>query len=85
MAVNSINIKNLRSAALMYRKQSLVIGTLIYSWNCHRIIDFSHNGKRRHGTIQELTVKSELKYEEQVTLKFNIALLALLLSSDLTL
>ena len=36
-------------------------------------------------TTQELIVQSELKYEEQVTLKFNVASLALSLSSDLLL
>ena len=36
-------------------------------------------------TTQELTVKSELKYEERVTLKFNIASLALSLSFNLML
>ena len=36
-------------------------------------------------TTQELTVKSELKYKERVTLKFNIASLTLSLFSDLTL
>ena len=36
-------------------------------------------------TRQELTVKSELKYKERVTLKFNIASLTLSLFSGLTL
>ena len=46
---------------------------------------FSYNGNRGHETAQELAVKCELKYEERVTQKFNIASLALSLSSDLTL
>jgi len=36
-------------------------------------------------TTRELTVKTELKYEERVTLKFNIASLALALSFDVML
>ena len=46
---------------------------------------FSYRGNRGHETIQELAVKSELRYEERVTLMFNIASLALSLSFDLTL
>ena len=45
----------------------------------------SPNSNRSHVTTQEIIVKSELKYEELVILKFNIASLTLSLFSDLTL
>ena len=45
----------------------------------------SPNSNRSHVTTQELIVKSELKYEELVNLKFNIASLTLPLFSDPTL
>jgi len=46
---------------------------------------YSYDANKGHVTTQGLTVKSELKYEERVTLKFNIASLALSLSFDLML